>query len=59
MGKAVKRVLAVLLTIILLVVVVVGCYIAYLMITYNRIADKTHPQSFPASGSFLMSGLFA
>ena len=40
MGKAVKRVLAVLLTIILLVVVVVGCYIAYLMITYNRIADK-------------------
>ena len=36
MGKAVKRVLAVLLTIILLVVVVVGCYIAYLMITYNR-----------------------
>ena len=40
MGKVVKRVLSVLMAIILLVVVVVGCYVAYLMITYNRIADN-------------------
>ena len=44
MGKVVKRVLSILVAIILLVVVVVGCYVAYLMITYNRIAD-TQPVS--------------
>ena len=39
MGKAIKRVLSVIFAIVLLIAVVVGCYIAYLMITYNRIAD--------------------
>lgn len=39
MSKAVKRTLAVIATLVLFVVVVVGCYFAYLMITYNRIID--------------------
>ena len=39
MLKIVKRIFAVIATLALLAVVVVGCYIGYLMITYNRIVD--------------------
>ena len=39
MGKVLKRILKIVITLVLLVVVVVGMYIAYLMITYNRIID--------------------
>ena len=39
MGKVLKRILKIVITLVLLVVVVIGMYIAYLMITYNRIID--------------------
>ena len=39
MGKAVKTILVAVIAIVLLALVVVGCYVAYLLITYNRIAD--------------------
>lgn len=41
MPKVLKRLLVVVLAIVLVVALVVGGYIAYLMITYNRIPDKT------------------
>ena len=39
MGKAIKRILAIIGVIVLALVLIVGGYIAYLVVTYNRIAD--------------------